>query len=572
MSIASEITDLSTNLTAAKDAVVAKGGTVGDTGLAGLSTEIATIPMPVTYDYGTVILGATTVAGSVESSSNCTVTITDADGVLDYLLRNGLVYDNSDVSQDLLEYSFSASYSDEGWRESGNYNTFSLAALEAAGMSVTLATGATSANFTIAFDFTVSSANTTRTQITDKFDYYTLGYIALTYDRSGGYGQGPSLTWFTIDGDYYPRVSVIGYEAGVDSGRTPNYFLSGCRCLTSVDLTGVTEIGDCFMNNCESFNATLTIPSTVTSIGSYFLSYCSSFNQPITIPATVTSIGDYALSELSVFNSAVSILAPVRELRYFMHYAYAFNQPITIPSTVEDIHGFMEASQVFNQQVTIPSGVKDAGMFLAEAKAFNQPVTIPEGVTNLNNFLQNTSVFNQPITIPSTVENCTYFLTRNTVFNSTVTIASGAKKITNYFLTSCSAFNKPISLPSSVESIGQGFLSSCSSFNSTVTMPGVKTIDTNFLSNCSSFNQDITIPATLTSIRSSFLWACTNMVHTVYVNTSYTPARDNYSLSTNQNSAPMYTTGVKVGGTYGSNWRTAWPNRTSSPYRKLIAA
>lgn len=44
MTIASEITALNTNLTAAKDAVTAKGGTVGDTGLAGLAAEIASIP------------------------------------------------------------------------------------------------------------------------------------------------------------------------------------------------------------------------------------------------------------------------------------------------------------------------------------------------------------------------------------------------------------------------------------------------------------------------------------------------------------------------------------------------
>lgn len=44
MSIASEITALNTNLQNAKSAVTTKGGTVGDTGLAGLASEIATIP------------------------------------------------------------------------------------------------------------------------------------------------------------------------------------------------------------------------------------------------------------------------------------------------------------------------------------------------------------------------------------------------------------------------------------------------------------------------------------------------------------------------------------------------
>ena len=44
MTIASEITDLQDNLTNAKNAVTTKGGTVGDTGLAGLASEIGTIP------------------------------------------------------------------------------------------------------------------------------------------------------------------------------------------------------------------------------------------------------------------------------------------------------------------------------------------------------------------------------------------------------------------------------------------------------------------------------------------------------------------------------------------------
>jgi len=42
--IAEEITDLQDNLAAAKAAVTAAGGTVGDTGLAGLAAEIATVP------------------------------------------------------------------------------------------------------------------------------------------------------------------------------------------------------------------------------------------------------------------------------------------------------------------------------------------------------------------------------------------------------------------------------------------------------------------------------------------------------------------------------------------------
>lgn len=64
MTIASEITDLQTNLAAAKAAVTTKGGTVGNTGLAGLATEIASIPsggggggnsIPDYHGYGYVL-------------------------------------------------------------------------------------------------------------------------------------------------------------------------------------------------------------------------------------------------------------------------------------------------------------------------------------------------------------------------------------------------------------------------------------------------------------------------------------------------------------------------------------
>ena len=45
---------------------------------------------------------------------------------------------------------------------------------------------------------------------------------------------------------------------------------------------------------------------------------------------------------------------------------------------------------------------------------------------------------------------------------------------------------------------------------------------------------------------------------------------DNSCLSTNSSNAVMYTTGVTLTGTYAQAWTDALPDRTSSPYRKLI--
>lgn len=80
MTIASEIEDLQTNLAAAKAAVTTKGGTVGDTGLAGLATEIASIPSgggSTLPPYGKVVYYWDIRTEYDANGSGCTVTIVD---------------------------------------------------------------------------------------------------------------------------------------------------------------------------------------------------------------------------------------------------------------------------------------------------------------------------------------------------------------------------------------------------------------------------------------------------------------------------------------------------------------
>lgn len=81
MSIATEITALNTNLTAAKDAVVDKGGAVGDTGLAGLATEIASIPSGSESipPYGLIEYYWDVRDIYLAEGNGCTVTIDDED-------------------------------------------------------------------------------------------------------------------------------------------------------------------------------------------------------------------------------------------------------------------------------------------------------------------------------------------------------------------------------------------------------------------------------------------------------------------------------------------------------------
>lgn len=114
-----------------------------------------------------------------------------------------------------------------------------------------------------------------------------------------------------------------------------------------------------------------------------------------------------------------------------------------------------------------------------------------------------------------------------------------------------------------------GFLRSCTSLNHQVSFPELHSINSGgFMQQCTAYAQTITFPATLTTISGYILYRCDNLT-SVVCNSAVTPT-DNNSLSTNSSTAPMYTTGITLTGTYANDWKTALPDRSTSPYRKLI--
>ena len=264
----------------------------------------------------------------------------------------------------------------------------------------------------------------------------------------------------------------------------------------------------------------------LTAIGDYFLAGTGNMTQPIVIPSAVTSIGNY-----------------------FLAYARKFNQPLIIPSSVTSIgSNFLNGCASFNQPLTIPASVTSIGeSFLYICVSFNQPLTIPASVTSIGGwFIGYCYSFNQPITLPSS-------------FTS----------IGDRFMQNCQSFNQSLTIPSSVTSIGGYFLYGCYSFNQPLTIPAsVISIGTYFLSTSYSFNQPLTIPASVTSIGGYFLYNC-DAFSNLTVNGSVHPT-DNNSLSTQHSIAKMYVKGILVKGTRRSDWISSLPNRTSSPYRKLI--
>jgi len=264
-----------------------------------------------------------------------------------------------------------------------------------------------------------------------------------------------------------------------------------------------------------------------TSIGASFLRECILFNQPLIIPSGVTSIS-----------------------MFFLAICYSFNQPLTIPNGVLTIgNAFMNMCLSFNQKLTLSTALTSWGVtFMGNCYAFNQPLTIPSGVTDMgNNFLNAAYSFNQPLTIPSGVTSFgTSFLLNCWSFNHPLTIPSGVTSISNSFLEQCRVFNQPLTIPSGVTSIGNSFLNSCFAFN-----------------------QPLTIPSGVTSIGTNLLYNCFSLSAINYESSTY--PTDNNSISQTTNSKTSADgSGIMVYGTNRAGLITALPDRTATPFRKLI--
>ena len=120
-------------------------------------------------------------------------------------------------------------------------------------------------------------------------------------------------------------------------------------------------------------------------------------------------------------------------------------------------------------------------------------------------------------------------------------------------------------------SIGTYFMRYCYAFNQPLTLPsGLSSIGTYFMRTCYAFNQVLTFPSGLSSIGTDFMYNC-YALSTIIWNASVYPT-DNNSLSQDINTKTNSTSGagIKVYGTKRAELISALPDRTSSPYRKLI--
>lgn len=635
MSIASEITALNTNLTAAKNAVVAKGGTVGDTGLAGLAAEIATIPSGGTPVAPETLYGSALVYpfARVEYGLNpdypeiwgCTINSIDQNKLGTFL------EEYPPMSADRIYFNYEEDYENPGnyvWNyeyEDPDQGYLRLKIQEAdmastTGIDVEVNSGETYASFSIEKVTIVNTDVSGWLNVLSSSEYddivdktalgegqYTIGGISILREQVKGFAFGSTNTT-AASFAYHENFEVLNFDYASSLTSIDNDFLRDCPKFNQSPAipNTVTSIGYNFLYHCSSFDQNVTIPDSVTTIGAGFLSSCDKFNHSLTLPSGLTGIADSFLHSDSRFNQPLTIPSGVTTIgHYFMNGCNVFNQPLTIPSGVTSIgQSFMSSCFVFNYPLTIPSGVTAiANNFMYSCQAYNYPLTIPSGVTTIGEgFMRNCRNFNQSIAVPNSVTSIgRYFMAGCIQFDQPLTLSSGLTAITSdfmngctnfsqpvvvpnsvtsigdSFLYSCTRFNKPLTLPSSLQTIGRYFLQLCNSFNQPLTIPsGTTTIGSNFMSSWTQFNQPLTIPSSITSINAnSFIYNCNAMTSTITVEAPITvigSGSPNTALSTTVSTAPCYTTGITLAGTYANDWKTRLTDRTTSPYRKLIVA
>lgn len=161
-----------------------------------------------------------------------------------------------------------------------------------------------------------------------------------------------------------------------------------------------------------------------------------------------------------------------------------------------------------------------------------------------------------------------YFL-RAARINTEINLPN-VETIDKHFMYSCSRINSKISIPK-VKTIDDSFMYKCTKFNVELTLPNTLiTIGQHFMDGCSVYAKSMNIPASVTSVGTYFMYMCDKFTGSLACESKTGISADTRTLSTNSNSADMYTTGITLTGTYADDWASTFPNRTSSPYRNLI--
>ncbi len=347
MTIASEIAALETNLQAAKNAVVEKGGSVSDTGLAGLADEIEAIPCAQQKDYGTITYS--------DSGTIKTAKITSYPGFL----------------------------------FTGGFEVLVMGRTQEAYLPI-------HAEDETGMDVEIARAN---------IKTYTIGPDVETFPERF-LGECTGLETVDITGasdDMIPEyflydckklTSIVGMPTLVN---IPAYFLNKCTLWDEeIDFSNVESIGSNFLSY-SGFNHAVT--ANVTTIENNFLDFCTKFNSPVSLP-NVTTIGNEFMRGCSIFNTSLDVSSVETVGTTFMYACSQFNQRFYTPELTTAGSSFLGYCSAFNQPLDLEK-VTSINYFLVNCTSYNKPIKFAVLTKNGENFMQNCSSFNSTIDMGS---------------------------------------------------------------------------------------------------------------------------------------------------------------------------
>jgi len=337
MSIASEVTALGTNLQAAKNAVTSKGGTVGNTGLAGLANEINSIPSGGGGDqdpeWGEVVLyGYTQSQTSISVvTPGFTITVRDEQTLEDAFSGSNYTFpiyvevDGSDFSTYWTWAVFAADslgeivyqLSDSSMLES----LFNIQSDEPISGSFSLAFYLDSVGGVV-----IDKNNTTKRTLNSMAEFYQLA----------------TVTDYIL-GDV-PKLALKEAKIGYAVSEIPTNCLRGCENLDKVTFAkniAVSAIGTAFC---------------------YQAGRQSNGIAEIKIPEGVTAIYDSFCSLAKIAGT------------------------VTLPSTLLDIYGSFMNGTIVHTPITIPSGTKNIGTYFLSGSTIDCPVTLPSTLVSVGTY------------------------------------------------------------------------------------------------------------------------------------------------------------------------------------------
>ena len=296
---------------------------------------------------------------------------------------------------------------------------------------------------------------------------------------------------------------------------------------------GVTSIGDCAFNGCESLTS-VTIPDSVTSIGDEAFCYCLNLNAinvaagnkyyksidgslyskdektliqyavgkkdaTFTIPDSVTSIGDRA------FNGCESLTS------------------VTIPDSVTSIGDYAFNGCKSLTSVTIPNSVTSIGDYAFNGCESLTSVTIPDSVTSIGDeafcYCLNLNAINVAAgnKYYKSIDGSLYSKDGKVLIQyargkseTSFVIPDGVASIGRFAFYYCESLTS-VTIPNSVTSIGDGAFGFCNGLTSVTIPDSVTSIDNEAFCGCNGLTS-VTIPNSVTSLGGYAFWGCENLI------------------------------------------------------------